>query len=105
MDSSAPKISVLIKVSTISKSLELSIKALQRQTIANEVELILLSAGPHAEALEKIAGDGFFKTRVVPIDSTLHEGEYKVKGIDVATAPLIMFKKSLPGPLFQFPDL
>lgn len=91
MDSQIPKISVIIKVSMMSKSLKLTLTALKKQTVSRDIELILLSCGPEANVLQKETVGEFYMTKVVLIDERLHEGAYKKVGVMRATAPLIMF--------------
>ncbi len=98
MNSQKPKISVVIKVSMMSRSLGLTLKALKRQTVSRDIELIFLSCGPTEDALQRETAGEFCMTKVVLIDESLHEGEYKKVGVARATAPLIMFLEDYSYP-------
>jgi len=91
MDSREPKISVILKIAQMSKSLTITIDSLRNQTVSRDIELVLLTTMTEVSALQHETGGDFYRIEIVMIDDQLHEGEYKVAGISRATAPLIMF--------------
>ncbi len=86
-----PQISVVIKVSRISKSLRLVFKSLRRQTIVSQIELILVSCLPGLNDIGKEEFAGLFDYKIIPIDENLNEGEHKAVGISHSSAPFVMF--------------
>lgn len=100
MVDSIPQISVIIKVSRISKSLGVAFKSLLNQTIASQVELVLLSCLHDINELKPEEFKGLSSIKIIPIDESLHEGEYKAVGISHSSAPFIMFLEdhSYPAP-------
>ena len=91
MVDATPQISVILKVSRISKSLFLVFNSLRNQTIVSQIELILVSCVPNLSQIEQEEFAGLLRVKIIPISENLHEGEHKVAGISQASAPFVMF--------------
>lgn len=86
-----PKISVILKIAKVSKSLKIFFQSIKNQTIASHVELILVSCLKDNTMLHLDELRGVCNVVIVPIDDSLHEGEYKTAGFNHTSAPYIMF--------------
>jgi hypothetical protein len=97
---SQPALSVAMICDRDSRHFRLAVERLRRQTVAGEIELILIT--PSRGLLKLTSSDlsGFCSCQIVETGPFLSEGAAKANGVRAARAPLIVFceNHSYPAP-------
>ncbi|MEO8193791.1 MAG: glycosyltransferase family A protein [Gemmatimonadales bacterium] len=89
----APRLSVVIATDTYDR-IRLVIESLERQTMAAEIELIIVTTAPD-EARAEAANEGaFYSVRIVETDSIVPLSRARAKGVLATSAPFIFIAET-----------